>query len=203
MRLIRLVRHASVPVALSLIALATTTASAQAQGAPVSRAGVPQRQAVNVSSTIPGMEQFLNSVEVSVNGSAYARQVIAAGTPAYPTSAPSNTATITVNVRWTPLPTAPLQAGGPAEPQGYIVLRADRHPDGFVAWDSVAYATTSPAVVQARLSPSSNALFRVAPAFAQQQARHSASSSASIPINTIVTVRTVPDTSLSARVITP
>lgn len=200
-------RRTFVPAALTLIALVTVTALGEAQRIPaVNRpGGVPQHvnYAAAARSRIVGMDQFLSSVEVSVNGSPYAKQVVAPGTPAFPTSAPSNTATIRVSVRWTPLPTAELKAGGPPEPQGYIILRATRRPDGYVAWDSVAYATTSPATVQATLSPASNALFRVAPALAEEQMQHTASSAGSIPINKIVTVRTVPDTSLAARVITP
>jgi len=209
MRTPRLARRASMPAALALVALISVTASAQAQRVPVASrpGGVPQRVNYGAVSHPPiaGMNEFLGSVEVSVNGSPYAAQVVASGTPAFGPSAPGARANVTVSVRWTPLPVPPTQQGitQPPTPKGYIILRATRHSDGRTLWDSVGFANTSPASVQAQLSPASNALFRVAPVIVETSISHRVTSSASVPVNEVVQTRTVPDTSKSARVITP
>lgn len=139
-----------------------------AVGIPVAGAQV---QAPTVPASHPVVQQattalaaYLSSLTASVNGSAAAAQATGPANPQFSNSPPNASASVSVTLNWKTLPSPSGQGASTPKLTGYVVLRPSSARPG--AWDSVAFVAAPPTQVQAQISPSSNALFRVAAHYA-------------------------------------
>lgn len=200
-------RGAATIVVIAITGVAAFPALARAQHVAAiahAPARAPLHQAVRAPSspqTFSGavLNGFESSLQASTDGATFGKQAIAQSAPQYATSAPGQSATIPVTLRWTALGT-PIQPsdGETLKLLGYAVFRAD---PSRSAWDSVAFTAQPTISVSAPVSPHDNALFRVAPVYQETGLgfAHGAPSTGTMAIRSTYWTA---DTTAAVRVIT-